>query len=378
MFCEKKVLYAEITVSGFKRIASHKPSCTDCGFICPQIRKPNFHGLPKVYAVQLKDEYELLNSTSGGMFTAVSQYVFDQQGVVFGAIYKDHLQVKHTMAENMDQLMPMRGSKYIQSDISECYKKIRQQLDDGRLVLFSGLPCQVAGVYAYLGKTYEHLITMDLICSGIPSQKLFDSYIEYIENKHRIKIVDFRFRDKHKYGLSHTVVITYINKQGRTKIKTIKDRNAISYYIAFGKQNCFMDSCYSCHYNTINRISDLTVGGFWSIRHTSSQLNEYKGISLVLSNTCKSESIIKWIRKNSIAYVEEHALNIAVIDNAALVTNTPYIHKDLTLYKDLHDKGYRYTSIKHFRVRKKIETVIRYIVRKIRNKIFEQFMWYKG
>jgi coenzyme F420-reducing hydrogenase beta subunit len=314
----------------------------------------------KVYSVQLKDEYELLNSTSGGMFTAVSQYVLKEKGVVFGAVYKDHLQVKHTMAENIEQLMPMHGSKYVQSDISECYGQIKEQLEAGRLVLFSGLPCQVAGVYAYLGKIYNNLITMNLICSGVPSQKLFDRFIEYTEKKYRIKIVDFRFRDKRKYGLSHTVVVTYKNKHGRTKIRTIKDRNAVSYYVAFGKQNCFMDSCYSCHYNNVNQISDFTVGGFWSISHTSSQLNEYKGVSLVLSNTCKSESIIKWIEYNSIAYVEEHSLDITVINNDALVTNTPYI------YKDLHDKGYRYTSIKHFRVRKKIEVLIRNIWKKIK------------
>ena len=327
--------------------------------------KRQIHDIPKVYAVQLIDKRQLIESTSGGMFTAVAGYVFDRRGVVFGAVYDENMQVKHTMAENMTELAPMRGSKYIQSDISECYFMIKKQLNEGRLVLFSGLPCQVAGVYAFLGKRYDNLITMDLICSGVPSQRLFDSYIKYIEKKNKIKILDYKFRDKHKYGLSHTVVITYKRKNGNIKTKTIKDRTTVSYYVAFGKQNCFMDTCYNCKYNSIRRISDMTVGGFWSIGKTESKLNEKEGVSLVLANTDKAIEIIKSLK--GIALIEEHSIDIAVIGNNALVQQTDKNKKDDDLYNDLSAKGYKKTSARHFKRRNCLYKIAGKLYRMIKN-----------
>lgn len=362
-YCPNKCLGINDTESGFKAIKVEGNDCSACEFKCPQLFPPAKHTLNKLYALQLKDEGELLESTSGGAFSALAQYVFNNKGVVYGAVYDGNMHVKHISAYNLDQIRPMHGSKYIQSEISHCYHEIKEHLENRKMVLFVGLPCQVAGVYAFLGKPYANLLTVDLICSGVPSQYLFDSYIKYIEDKFKIKVLDYKFRDKHKYGLSHTVVITYENRFKKTKCKTIRDRRLVSYYVAFGKENCFMKSCYRCKYNSMERISDFTLGGFWGIQEVETLLNEEKGVSLVLANTSKAQEVIEWCR--NIANIEQHDFEIAAISNRALLQSTPEQFYEADLYKSLKTLGYKKTMKKYFKPISKAKSLLTYLKQKV-------------
>lgn len=369
--CIKNNIRMVKEISGFSYAVIDDCTCHECNFICPQLKPIKADFRSRAFALQLKDKKQLLKSTSGGAFSALSKHVFSYSGVVFGAVYDEHLCVKHIIAENMLQMQAMHGSKYIQSDISDCYQKINQQLANDRIVLFCGLPCQVAGILAFLGHKHDNLITVDLICSGVPSQKLFTSYINYLEEKFNIKVIDFKFRDKAKYGTSHTTVITYINRLGNKKVRTIKHRDLISYYVAFGKQNCYMNACYNCRYNKLERVSDFTIGGFWSIRMTGSLLNKHDGVSLVLANS--NESISTLMKLNEIAFIEEYPIDVAVIENEALFKTTPKELQDEELYFDLNDYGYSYVRRKHLGFSRKyiciriIKHLYQYLSSNIRN-----------
>lgn len=333
-------LYAEI-------INKNKDTCKNCTFTCPQLKiNKSTDPFPKVFAVQLNDEKKLTDSTSGGMFYAVADYVLKHGGVVFGAIYEEDMTVRHKVAFNKNDLVKMHGSKYVQSDITGIYKEVLNYLDKNIFVLLTGTPCQIAGLKAYLQKDYMNLITMDVICSGVPSPLLFSKYIEHLQKK-RIKVLDYKFRDKSKYGCSHTVVITFIDRKAKKRKQTIPDRRRVSYYVAFGKENCFMTACYHCRYNTVQRVSDFTVGGFWGLKHTDIKMDEKKGVSLVLVNTVKALSIMDWVKK--IATVHESDIEAAVCDNRALKKTTAYSTDRDKIYNELNKSGYAKTASKYFK-----------------------------
>lgn len=334
-------------VDGF-RYANCKECDENCGlFVCPQNKEIKKNRAIQAYALQLKDEGELVQSTSGGAFVAISRFVLDRNGVVFGAVYKDKLKVCHRKAENIFGIIDMKGSKYVQSDITKVYKQVLLLLKDDRYVLFTGMPCQIAGIKSYLKKDYPKLITMDVVCSGVPSQKLFDKYIEHLEQKKHIEILDYKFRDKRKYGCSHTMVMTYQDKNGRIKEKTNKYRENISYYVAFGLENCFMPVCYHCQYNSLERVSDFTVGGFWNLKNTDIKLEEKKGVSLVLCTTSKSLEILSKVERYATAV--QCDIQTAIIGNRALTEQTPEVGYRDDLYANLERFGYADTEKKYFK-----------------------------
>lgn len=352
--CKDKRIKMKDTISGFRipMIEDGLEQCNNCNFVCPQLYNNALQKPRNILAIQLIDKLQLLKSTSGGMFYALAKYVIDQKGVVYGAVFDENMYLYHKDAHTLDEIVPMHGSKYVQSDIEFIFEGVENELRSNKSVLFTGLPCQIAGLKAYLQCDYKNLITMELICNGVPSRTLFSSYIKYEENKRNIKILDYKFRDKNKNGLSHTVVIKYKDNDNKIKYKTISDRRKVSYYVAFGKRNCFMDACYDCKYNRLERISDFTAGGFWSISRIVSNMSEREGVSLVLVNSEKGERIFNYI-KCDINY-QQTSIDIAVIGNPALYESTPISNKSKDLYNDLLNYGYKYTSNKYFKARKGI------------------------
>jgi coenzyme F420-reducing hydrogenase beta subunit len=315
--------------------------------------------------MQIKDSNKLLKSTSGGMFTCLAEYVLSRGGVVYGAVYNKNMRVIHVAASQEEDLDAMHGSKYVQSDIYAVYGHIKSLIDEKRLVLFTGLPCQVAGIRAFLRFDSDYLITMDLICSGVPSPWLFQQYILYLQNKYKIKIFDYKFRDKERNGCSHTVVVRYRDFLGRERKKTISNRRTVSYYVAFGKENCFMKACYSCKYNSLSRVSDFTVGGFWGLgnTHTEFDFNEKEGVSLVLANTNKAKEIINALM--IYAVFESIDAEHAIVGNRALWRNTSCPPYREALFAELQKSGYRRTYLKYFRPDRKIIIMMRNVAREV-------------
>ena len=185
--CPKEAIAMQEDTEGFVYPFVDNSKCINCELcvkVCP-IKKENKKVVSNIHAIACKNKEEKIReeSTSGGVFTALSELVINQGGVVFGAIYDENLNVKHSYVENIDECNKFRGSKYVQSSIGDAFKKVKEFLVQGRLVMFSGTPCQVAGLYSYLGKEYDNLILIDLVCHGAPSPKVFRKYIKSLENK---------------------------------------------------------------------------------------------------------------------------------------------------------------------------------------------------
>ena len=183
--CPKNAIRMEENLEGFLYPVIDRDKCIDCGScskVCPQLKKIEkiSLGYPKAYAMRNKNLDELSKSSSGGIFSVLANYVIDNGGVVFGAAYDSKLNINHIKATTKEELSPIRSSKYVQSNIGNSYREAEKILKNGQYVLFTGTPCQIAGLKSYLMKDYEKLITADIICHGVPSQKLFHKYLDYL------------------------------------------------------------------------------------------------------------------------------------------------------------------------------------------------------
>lgn len=350
-FCPDKKLRIVKGDNGFYRIdpdsLNNADRCSGCDFVCPQLEE-NRESAQAAYAVQLKDEALLLESTSGGMFTALANFVFARGGVVAGAVYDKNLRVHHAIASNLAETIPMRGSKYIMSDLGNIYFEVQKRLKQGQWVLFVSVPCQVAGLKAFLHQKFETLITADLVCSGVPSQILFDGFLEEYARKIRAaKICDIRFRDKHDYGLSHTFVCEYLDKSHQLCKIVEKDRNRISYYNAFGAENCFMHNCYHCKYAGLKKASEFTIGGLWN-EDIGVPFSYEKGVSLAIVNNDAGVAIMKQLMTDEIN-IQEIRIEDAVVRNRALIRPTSSKDESNSVYSDLKKEGYAFVERKYYK-----------------------------
>ena len=189
--CPKGCIQMVSDFEGFKYPSVNTDLCINCGLcekVCPIKKDKPTDEITKSYAVRIKDDDILEKSTSGGAFSALSKVVFDADGVVFGGAFDDEFNVIHTYAEKESDGIKFRGSKYVQSDMGECFSKVKKFLDSGRYVLFSGTPCQTAGLLSYLQKPYDNLITVDFVCHAVPSPKVWEKYRDFLRKKYNSKI----------------------------------------------------------------------------------------------------------------------------------------------------------------------------------------------
>ena len=242
--------------------------------------------LPKSYVCFLNDSNIRCRSTSGGAFTALAWYVLKNSGILCGVILNDEQKVVHYFSDNEDGLAKMRGSKYVQSYQSGVYSKIRNILLDGRLVLYTGTPCQVAGLHSYLGKNYDNLITVDVFCHGTGSPLYWKKYVDYMSKKYKAPIKEIHFREK-TYGYNSACLAVYF-ENGKSSHKGHDDD---LYWSAFSKNYIYRPSCYACAFKTVNHISDFSIGDFWNAEHLPNKFREANGCSLLLCHTLKSKKM---------------------------------------------------------------------------------------
>lgn len=247
----------------------------------------------KVYAAFNLDKSVRETSTSGGVFSALANYVIRHNGVVYGAILSEQLQVIHVGAQKEEELSKFRGSKYVQSNPGNTYKQIKYHLDKGIQVLYSGTPCQIEGLKSFLGKNYQNLLTVDIFCHGVGSPKYWNKYIHFMEDKYKSKIKKIRFREK-TYGYNSACMAVYF-KNGKV---SRKDHDSDLYWTAFSKCFIFRPSCYSCKFKTIHHTSDFTIGDYWGASELGDEYKKANGCTLLLVHTKLGENVLKNMKRD--------------------------------------------------------------------------------
>lgn len=266
--------------------------CIDCGKcqkVCPALNKREDFNLPiKTYAGWIKDEHNRHYSTSGGASYALSKKIVEEGGVFCGCRWnKDH--AEHAFAETIDDLRQFQGSKYAYSNIGDCDIRIKDYLEQGRKVLFVGTSCQVAGLKSYLQKSYENLITVDLLCHGIPSQRALRDRVAFVEKENDGKhVVEVRFRDKRED--QHHTYVKYTFEDGSNVYHAVYQD---FFFRGFDGNFLLRPNCFKCQYAQGERISDITLADFWGYNPQSIRFHSFRnGVSLLLANTEKGRAII--------------------------------------------------------------------------------------
>lgn len=281
---------------GFLYPTVDKEKCVDCG-LCEKIcafnddydRSMNLPS-PDVYGVRHKDMEEVMKSRSGAVFVAISDYVLEHGGVVYGAGFESHFRVVHKRATTKEERDEFRGSKYVQSDMKDIFRQVKEDLKHGRTVLFSGTPCQTSGLNSYVGKKLRvNMVLIDIVCHGVPSPYIWRDYLAYVEKKQGDIVCEVNFRDKEKFGWrAHHETFKF-------KLRGFKMFSLFSY--TFYKHIMFRHSCANCHFCNTHRPSDITLADFWHFENVDPSFNsDDKGANLVLINTPKGREIFAAIK----------------------------------------------------------------------------------
>lgn len=313
--CKRQAITMEADKHGFYYPVMDVKRCTGCG-LCSKVCR--FQHVKErneplaAYAAMSDNKSLIMNSASGGVFAELATLVLDNGGTIFGASMEyseDGLIPKHIAINNKEDLIKLQGSKYAQSFIGNTYLKAREQLLKGRLVLFTGTPCQIAGLKGYLGKEYINLITMDLICHGVPSAGFFRDYVNLLEKRLKGRVKNFIFRTK-AFGWGSMVgKVSFTDKRGKTKERLIHNQLS-SYYKYFLNADVYRDSCYSCQYASCHRPADITVGDYWGIQKGHPELMEVShfkeqlqyGVSCVIANTEKGKAYLEKLKESMKLY----------------------------------------------------------------------------
>lgn len=280
--CSQSALTMKPNEEGFMYPELDTEKCIHCGLcdkVCPMMNRPEGESPKSIYAVQHNKEDVLKNSSSGGVFRLLADYVIKQGGCVVGCVWGEGNRPTLTIAETTDALKPMQGSKYLSSDTNTVYKQVKKLLEKGRLVLFTGAPCQCAGLLTYLRKPYENLYTSDFLCHGMPSQQIFDAYIGSIEKRRKSKVSDIKFRDKSRRGWG--LCFSYFCN-GK-KYTDVGKTNPYTFGFVSGYLNRY--SCYSCTFTGEKRFTDFTFCDYWEYSGYGIDVDGNKGISAVSVNT---------------------------------------------------------------------------------------------
>lgn len=295
-------------------------SCGKCRKVCPEINQFYNQEAEKCYAAFANDESERNAGSSGGIFGLLAEEILNDCGRVWGAAFDSNLQLRHTCAADVDELKPLLRSKYIQSDTSGIYSQVLSDIKAGILTLFSGTPCQCNALWNFIGDN-PLLLTVEVVCHGVPSQDLFDKSIKWLESKKHCKVSDFTFRSKYK-GALHPHAFSYVkNCDGKTsEVKGLHYQ--FPFYFGFQKYMILRPSCYSCKWAKTERSADITLGDFWGIEKYDSALDSKAGISQVIINTEKGKLLFERLLKKNKIWVESIPIQYAVDNNACLKSPT--------------------------------------------------------
>ena len=333
--CPQKCIHMQQDEEGFLYPQIDLSCCIDCNAcvrVCPVLSPLKvFDQFPQAFAVAAKDESLRLNSSSGGIFSLFAERIIEQGGVVFGAAFDDEFQVKHIGIRDRSDLGKLRGSKYVQSRTEQVFSEIKRLLLSERQVLFSGTPCQVAGLKKFLGKEYDGLITVDLICHGVPSPLVWQRYLAYRRKQdggyspRRIS-----FRQKNFGWKRYSVSIEYDDTE------YLVDLHHDKFMRAFLANLCLRPSCHQCVFKTVDRVSDITIADFWGIERELPSFDDDKGTSLAIIHSARGEKLFASIQSE----VREHQIELkrAIAHNTAMISSAQMHKKRDAFMREISDE----------------------------------------
>ena len=334
--CARGAITMQLDKEGFYRPIIDESICSKCGTCeraCPWLKNvsnPNeCSESPKTIAAHAKDEQVRLESSSGGIFSVLAEHVLDDGGVVVGVAQVAPTRFEHIFIENKANLSKLRGAKYVQANPGLIYKQVRAMLIDGRKVLFSGTPCQVAALYSVLGqKKFDNLWTVDIVCHGVPSVKLFEKFAENISRVHNSTLVSTEFRDKSTGWKAYSVSQRFDNGD-----KISEPYGKSDYMRLFLSRICQNKSCSDCKYRKLPRIADITLGDYWGIANYHPEMDDDNGTSVVLLNTNHGEKLFANVSEN----IKQcnSALENAIVGNPCIVRSSKENFRRPDFFADL-------------------------------------------
>lgn len=350
--------------------------CNKCLKVCPVDNVSLNAASEFCYAGYATESNNRAMGSSGGVFGCLTELAFEENYVIYGAELDSKLHCRHAIATNSAELGPLLKSKYIQSNTNGVYRDIHKRLNDGEKVVFCGTPCQCNALKNTIGNHHEHLLLIDFVCHGVPSQDLFDKCIAWFENKKHVKINSFQFRYK-GVGVKHpqSYKITYIDKKGRNK-SLVGLHYQYPYYFAFQTHISLRRSCYSCPFAKHERCSDITLGDFWGIEKLNLGLNVNEGVSMICPNTEKGKSwCYKLIAEGKIAS-KTIPYEFAINNNSCLSSPTMMPKSREDFFIDLRTEDFSKVINAYMKSKRQwifdfyyaIPTPIRKIVRKVADK----------
>lgn len=319
MKCPKHCITMQSDSEGFLYPVVNEAECINCGLcekVCHELHPYDERKPLNVYAAINKDEKVRMKSSSGGIFYLLADKTISEGGVVFGARFDDDWQVVLDYAETMEGVKPFMGSKYVQARTDSAYKGCETFLKQGRKVLFSGTPCQIAGLHHYLRKEYEDLTTVDFVCHGVPSPKVWGRYLGEVVKVGKQAINDVKFRNKGDGWKKFNFVLSYNQKEKSYSLCSWHQQN--HYMRAFLSDMILRPSCHDCRAKQGRSHSDITIADFWGINIEMPEMDDDKGTGLVLVNTDKGRQALDWSK----VIMKESSIEVASKYNAGLSSLT--------------------------------------------------------
>lgn len=300
--CPRKCIKMNENEEGFFYPSVDLSRCNECGLcekVCLSAKEITRGEYKDTYVGYCNDENIRKTSSSGGLFYLLAKKILNNNGVVYGAAVDSELKIRHTRAENVEQLKKLMQSKYVQSSIGECYEAALKDLEQGKEVLFSGTPCQIEAMkkYAVIRHNEDKLFLVDFVCHGVPSPGVWQSYTEYVKSQTG-ELVNSRFRNK-KYGW-HNYHMEYDFGDG---VKKYTSHETDPYMVGFLSDKNLRKSCYNCKNKGDNYFSDITLGDAWKIEKDCGKWNDDKGVSLYIVRTEKGKSLMDRIDKSEFEYI---------------------------------------------------------------------------
>ncbi|MEE1282586.1 MAG: Coenzyme F420 hydrogenase/dehydrogenase, beta subunit C-terminal domain [Acutalibacteraceae bacterium] len=367
--CKNGAIVMKKDEEGFRYPVINESKCIKCKLcerVCPVKNQSNTNNILESYAAFNKNDEIRKLSSSGGLFTRFAKQILDEGGVVFGAAFDENYNVHHIYVKTEAELEKLRSSKYLQSQIKDSFVKAKFFLDKGRKVLFSGTPCQVAGLKSFLRREYKNLYTQDIICHGVPSPQVWQKYLTTVNTENK-KIEKVCFRSKRNGWKNYGLEIVY-----EDSTDYFCDFRENTYSKAFLNNLCLRPSCYECAFKKQKPFSDVTLADYWGVDIENPKIDDNKGISVVIINSEKGKELL--FNEKDKLFVDKLDISVVLQHNSSLVESSPMNKKRDYFMRNLGKKDFdklvdkctkpkRQTKLVHF-TRRAFGKVKRTIVKK--------------
>ena len=327
--CSKNCIDMSLDSEGFRYPKVNSLTCVNCDLcksVCPALNGAEYDTLAETYAVKSNDEKVRFESSSGGAFSQIAKYILNNGGIVFGAAFDDDWTVHHIAVDSEGDLRLLRTSKYTQSRMHGIYRQVKKKLKEGYKVLFTGTPCQVNALKLFLKEDYDNLTLVDFICHGVPSETVWKKYTDFISAGKTIQNINFR--DKPESWSRYSVTVGFDDES-----KYSCTFNSDPYMKLFLSDYILRPACYNCPSKTPNRSSDITLADLWGAREIKDNIDDDKGLSMVILNTDKGkrvfESVSDSVTAEKIDYSKAIAHNPSAVHSVGIPKNRDKVLNDI-------------------------------------------------